>query len=191
MMDESQQLPRSTDAAGRPERPEKPKDFEETINAIKRDLKEIDGVKGVKTDNNRYAPFLLRLMGYVIDQVIVSAFTIAALVLCTFMLGRAVLDNLFGSVLLIFAPLNFMIEMFYFVYFHAITGRTFGKLLCGTRVVDESRKAPGFKKAFLRYIGYLICRLTLYIGFLWIVFDRNKQGWHDKIAKTYVSKEGC
>jgi uncharacterized RDD family membrane protein YckC len=24
------------------------------------------------------------------------------------------------------------------------------------------------------------------IGFIWAAFDPNKQGWHDKIASTYV-----
>jgi uncharacterized RDD family membrane protein YckC len=29
----------------------------------------------------------------------------------------------------------------------------------------------------------------LYLGFLWIAFDRRKQGWHDKIAGTVVVQE--
>jgi len=33
---------------------------------------------------------------------------------------------------------------------------------------------------------YLISKLALYLGFIWIAFDRRKQGWHDKIAGTVV-----
>jgi uncharacterized RDD family membrane protein YckC len=27
------------------------------------------------------------------------------------------------------------------------------------------------------------------IGFIWAAFDKNKQGWHDKMAGTYVVKK--
>ncbi|PIP08224.1 MAG: hypothetical protein COX51_04865, partial [Syntrophobacteraceae bacterium CG23_combo_of_CG06-09_8_20_14_all_50_8] len=40
--------------------------------------------------------------------------------------------------------------------------------------------------AFLRWIGYFISALPLYIGFLWVAFDGKKQGWHDKLAGTVV-----
>ncbi|MFQ5987264.1 MAG: RDD family protein [Dehalococcoidia bacterium] len=38
----------------------------------------------------------------------------------------------------------------------------------------------------MRYLGYIVCALTLGIGFLIIAFDDRKQGLHDKIANTYV-----
>jgi len=37
-------------------------------------------------------------------------------------------------------------------------------------------------------VGYLISALIFYLGFIWIAFDRKKQGWHDKIAGTCVIK---
>jgi uncharacterized RDD family membrane protein YckC len=30
--------------------------------------------------------------------------------------------------------------------------------------------------------------VVFFLGFLWIIFDREKQGWHDKIAGTVVIK---
>ena len=44
-------------------------------------------------------------------------------------------------------------------------------------------------KAILRYIGYIISGLVLLIGFIWIAFDARRQGWHDKIAGTYVVRK--
>jgi uncharacterized RDD family membrane protein YckC len=32
----------------------------------------------------------------------------------------------------------------------------------------------------------IISGLILDLGYLWILIDENKQGWHDKIADTYV-----
>jgi len=62
-----------------------------------------------------------------------------------------------------------------------------GKLLFYCEIVDaRSGKPITPKQAFLRYIGYLISLLTFGLGFIWIVFDKRKQGWHDKIAGTVV-----
>ena len=42
--------------------------------------------------------------------------------------------------------------------------------------------------AFLRYIGLIISFAVVFLGVVWVAFDANKQGWHDKIANTYVVK---
>ncbi len=45
-----------------------------------------------------------------------------------------------------------------------------------------------FGKTVMRLIGYFVSSIVIWLGFLWILFDANKQGWHDKIAGTYVVK---
>ena len=42
--------------------------------------------------------------------------------------------------------------------------------------------------AFIRYLGFLLSVICVFIGVIWVAFDANKQGWHDKIAGTYVVK---
>ncbi len=37
-----------------------------------------------------------------------------------------------------------------------------------------------------RYLGYFASTIPLCLGFLWIAFDKRKQGWHDKLAGTVV-----
>jgi uncharacterized RDD family membrane protein YckC len=51
---------------------------------------------------------------------------------------------------------------------------------------DGTRVTAGY--SLLRFLGYVVCGLTLGIGFLWIAFDSRKQGIHDKIADTVVVK---
>ena len=41
-------------------------------------------------------------------------------------------------------------------------------------------------KAILRYIGYILSAIPLSLGFLWIAFDKKRQGLHDKIASSYA-----
>jgi uncharacterized RDD family membrane protein YckC len=37
-----------------------------------------------------------------------------------------------------------------------------------------------------RFFAYFVSIFPACLGFLWIAFDRRKQGWHDKIAGTVV-----
>ena len=37
-------------------------------------------------------------------------------------------------------------------------------------------------------MGYIISAVPLSLGFVWIVFDKKGQGWHDKLGGTYVVK---
>jgi hypothetical protein len=54
-------------------------------------------------------------------------------------------------------------------------------------VVGEDGKPITWGRALLRYFGFILSALVLSIGFLWIAFDKKRQGWHDKIARTYVA----
>jgi hypothetical protein len=38
----------------------------------------------------------------------------------------------------------------------------------------------------LRWLGYQLCLATLGIGFLWVLVDDRRMGWHDKLARTCV-----
>ena len=62
-----------------------------------------------------------------------------------------------------------------------------GKIAIDARIVDaETGAAPSTKNLLVRYLGYYVSTLPLFLGFLWIAFDRRKQGWHDKMANTVV-----
>ena len=67
-------------------------------------------------------------------------------------------------------------------------GQTVGKKAMGIKIVKADGSAFGLVPAIIRYVGYIISAIVLLLGFIWILFDPNKQGWHDKIAGTYVVK---
>ena len=47
--------------------------------------------------------------------------------------------------------------------------------------------AAGFGSMLLRqWIGKRISSLVLGLGFIWILLDPDRQGWHDKLMTTYV-----
>lgn len=62
-----------------------------------------------------------------------------------------------------------------------------GKLLLECQIVDADSLLPmTSRQAVLRYVAYLASVLPLMLGFLWVAYDKRKQGFHDKIANTVV-----
>lgn len=84
--------------------------------------------------------------------------------------------------------LNTLIGIAYFCYFWSGQGKgqTLGMRALNIRVVKTDGSQLDLVGAFLRYVGFVISIACLFIGVIWAAFDGQKQGWHDKIAGTYV-----
>jgi uncharacterized RDD family membrane protein YckC len=66
-------------------------------------------------------------------------------------------------------------------------GQTLGKMALGIRVIDLARGGPiGYGRGFIRYVGRIVSSLPLGLGYLWMLWDREKQTWHDKFAGSVV-----
>ena len=37
------------------------------------------------------------------------------------------------------------------------------------------------------WVGKRLSGMVVGVGFLWIVFDKDNQGWHDTLMSTYVT----
>jgi len=83
-----------------------------------------------------------------------------------------------------------LFQAVYFTYFWSAAGKgqTLGSRALNIRVVKTDGSYLDYFGAFLRYIGFFISCVVLLIGVIWAAFDAQKQGWHDKIAGTYVVK---
>ena len=69
----------------------------------------------------------------------------------------------------------------------ATEGMTPGKYLLGLRVIKEDGSVAGFLTMLIReWVGKWISSFILSLGFLWILLDKENQGWHDKLMNTYV-----
>jgi uncharacterized RDD family membrane protein YckC len=78
------------------------------------------------------------------------------------------------------------ISLAYYIGFWAWRGQTPGKMAMGVKIVRTDGSPITVGTALLRYMGYIVSTLILFIGFIMIAFDSRKQGLHDKIANTYV-----
>ena len=146
----------------------------------------------------KYAGFWRRLVAYTIDGTIIFftfivLFTIVALAFFSGAISggsRAWIADLanptrFSSIIIFIWIFCISINIAYFTYFHGIKGRTPGKMLLGLQVISADGTPLSFGIAFLRSIGYFVSSI-FYLGFIWVVLDKRKQGWHDKIAGTVV-----
>jgi uncharacterized RDD family membrane protein YckC len=86
--------------------------------------------------------------------------------------------------------LSTLIGLAYYLYFWSSYGhgQTLGSRALGIRVVKTSGSELTLVDAFIRYVGLILSFIVVFIGVIWVAFDPNKQGWHDKIASTYVVK---
>lgn len=151
----------------------------------------------------RYAGFWIRFVAYLVDWIILA---IPLGAIAWVILGPSLanisctnVDTGFGSSfecsgIQQLQPLFWLIALAYLVvgaaYFVVSWGRfghTLGQKLCGLRVVDAVTGGPiTTGRAVGRYLGFIVSGWVLDIGLIWAAFDQRKQGWHDKMASTFV-----
>ena len=74
----------------------------------------------------------------------------------------------------------------YFTIFWALTGQTPGDRLMGIRVYSVTADRIRLRQAFVRYWAMLLAALPLCAGFIPVLTDDRRRGWHDRIAGTVV-----
>jgi uncharacterized RDD family membrane protein YckC len=81
-----------------------------------------------------------------------------------------------------------LIELTYFVYFWSSYGKgqTIGMQLLHMKVVKTDGSLLSVTGALLRFVGLIIASIPFCLGLIWVGIDAKKQGWHDKIAGSYV-----
>jgi uncharacterized RDD family membrane protein YckC len=137
-----------------------------------------------------YAGFWSRFLAVVIDSLIVTVVLVPIMI---WVYGMRYLDLDFqlsgqaGGVWDWIANLALAAAA---ILFWKFRGATPGKMAIGAKIVDaRTGGAPSTGTLVLRFVAYIVSMLPLCLGFLWIAFDRRKQGFHDKIAKTVVIYE--
>lgn len=130
-----------------------------------------------------------RLIAYIITQlffmpaIIISAYIIFGY----FYLGIGYMELIFLIIAIIYYIIITCINIGY-----VIKGTSIGKQFVRLYVVDKDtgRILSVGKRIFLRtLIGKRFISLILCLGFLWILFDKEHQGWHDKLCNSVVVKK--
>ena len=83
--------------------------------------------------------------------------------------------------------LNYILPAIAVIVFWIYKSATPGKMATKLMIVDaETGGRPSTSQFIGRYLGYYISMIPLFLGIIWVGFDKRKQGWHDKLAGTVV-----
>ena len=80
----------------------------------------------------------------------------------------------------------FAVGYLYFGWCWTRGGQTLGLRAWHLRVVDRSGSPVGWRQALARYLGAWVSTLSFGLGFLWLLADRERCAWHDRLAGTRV-----
>jgi len=82
----------------------------------------------------------------------------------------------------------FFLLVGYHIAFWTWQGTTLGGIIIGLRVVRTDGEPLRFVDALVRGLSSVFSFAVIGIGCLWLIWDDERQTWHDKIAGTYVVK---
>jgi uncharacterized RDD family membrane protein YckC len=84
--------------------------------------------------------------------------------------------------------LSILVGLAYYVYLEGSpSGQTVGKRALNIRVVRFQDGGPlGYGTAALRYVCRFLSTIPCLLGYFWMLWDPQKQTWHDKLAGTVV-----
>lgn len=141
------------------------------------------------TEGKHSANFFVRLLASILDT-----FIIGALVLVGFWYAaqspdlESFISSIFIMAVFIFLPVMLFSGIGYTALLTTYLGGTLGKLICGLKVIDEASNTNlSYKKSLFRHlIGYSFSWTFFGLGFLNILKDPKRQGWHDKAIGSEV-----
>jgi len=135
-----------------------------------------------------YAGFISRLAAWIVDQVAISViFGIVTFsgdfVVNTFAPGN---DTVALIVIIVVVLLNFALYCLYFIGGWMISGQTLGKIIFGLRVVRVDGTRIKLRNAVSRLFFMWLFSIGLFIGYLWVLVDKQRRAFHDHLSGTIV-----
>ena len=150
----------------------------------------------------QFAGFGARLGAAIIDGLILSPFSFVSRIVlshgpkkietCSFdssQLCRVPAGKAWGLWFLITVA-GLVAAVLYYGLMEGRTGQTLGKKALSVKVVDSYTGAPiGVGRAIGRYFARFLSAIPCLLGYFWMLWDPNKQTWHDKMVGSYVVSE--
>jgi uncharacterized RDD family membrane protein YckC len=124
---------------------------------------------------------IVQLVGSAFIQAVIRFFRLSELAdIFRTLLGNPTFNIISGSILVTLLVIG------YYTFFWTLVGFTPGKAFLGLKIVRKNGEKVTFGRSLLRFFAYWISAIPLFLGFLWVLWDPNRLGWHDKIAGTQV-----
>ncbi len=130
--------------------------------------------------NIEYAGFIVRWIAFTIDNALLAFITIMLLFPFPYFedATQVLIQRSLTTALLVFAMIYMWVKF---------DGATPGKKIMKIKIIDaQTFETINFTQAFKRYVGYILSSIPLLLGFAMVLFTKNKQALHDKVANTAV-----
>lgn len=123
--------------------------------------------QNVNTDysNKKHANFSIRLMASLIDTMVIG-------VPVTLLISTGLAEAFIAIITI--------------TLWVVWSGQSIGKKLLNIKIVDDNYNEIGIGKAVIRYIGYIVSTITMFLGYAIVPFRKDKKALHDLMASTYV-----
>ena len=127
--------------------------------------------------------FLRRLAAQIYDLfLLIAVLFLATALLLPFTAGVAVS----AQQVLIYRIYLAFVSFFFYGWFWTHGGQTLGLRAWKIKVMTLDQKPIRWNQALLRFATAIGSWGLFGLGFLWILFDKNRRGWHDHLSKTAV-----
>lgn len=133
------------------------------------------GLDGCPIPANRW----LRFANYIIDYIAMVIMVIVVGVVLIF-IDESFIEWFEGDDTRVDLIVGILVTLIYYTSMESLFGRTIGKLITGTKVVNENGQRP----SFWQVLGRLFCRFLPFEMFSFL--GETSRGWHDSIPNTYV-----
>lgn len=144
------------------------------------------GVQG--SDPNAFAGIVSRGCALALDVLIVQAslFAVGAVIaLIAEAFGEVSIDVSAFEVALGAIVWIFVFDV-YLIGFWWLAGQTPGMRLLGVAVTTTEGAKVTPKRGIVRLVGMVLAAIPLFAGYLPILYSEERQGFHDKLARTVV-----
>ncbi len=133
------------------------------------------------------APLAIRAVAGVLDFSIILV-ALGMFLAVFYLMGGVALTDLEGLRSISVAFLA--IVCFYWIFYVGYLGGTSGMNWLGLRVLNFDGDPPNTAQRRTRALGTILSTLSLGLGFAWSIADEEKLTWHDRMSKTFVTRDG-
>ena len=127
--------------------------------------------------------FWRRLAAQTYDFLLLIALLfLATALLLPFTAGMAVTDQH----ILIYRIYLVVVSFFFYGWFWTHGGQTLGLRAWKLTVLTQDKKTLNWTQALVRFVTASVSLGFFGLGYLWILIDKDRRGWHDHLSKTTV-----
>ncbi len=126
-----------------------------------------------------YPSLLKRLIAIIYDGFLLFGVLFFAALIPSLIYGGPIQHPLFSLYL-------YLVTYLFFGWFWTHGGQTLGMKAWRLKLISKDGGNIGWDKALIRFLFASLSWLILGMGFLWALFDRNKQTLHDHLSRSQL-----